>query len=82
MSTANNATGRSTTAPWADWKLDSEFLYEINKYCDNHNRKFSDIIEDVIKGIGKLEVILVRYRSDTPFFKKIIVAHGCFMIIA
>ena len=69
MNTTNNTKNKSALTPWTDWKLDAEFLSEINKYCDNHNTKFSDIVEDIIKGICKLEVILVRYRSksDTLF---------------
>ena len=66
MSTANKAISKSTATPWADWKLDSEFLSEINKYCDNHNKEFFDIIEAIIKGIGTVEEILVYFSIRTP----------------
>ena len=50
-------------SPWndSDWKLDSEFLSEINKYCDDRNAKFFDIVENTIKGLRKVEEILVLY---------------------
>ena len=67
MSTANNATSRSTTAPWVDWRLDSKFLDEINDYCNKHNTKFSDIVEKIINGLHKVEDILVQYYLVTLF---------------
>ena len=67
MSTANNATSRSTTAPWVDWRLDSKFLDEINDYCNKHNTKFSDIVEKIINGLHKVEDILVQYYLITLF---------------
>ena len=66
MSTTRNARNESNAAPWTDWKLDSEFLSEINKYCDNHNKEFFDIIEAIIKGIGTVEEILVYFCIKTP----------------
>ena len=69
MSTANNATNENTTnesniAPWIDWKIDSEFLSEINSYCAKH-KKFSDIVDDLIKGIHKVKDISVQFYIDT-----------------
>ena len=68
MSTANNTMNENTAnesnnAPWIDWKIDSGFLSEINKYCDedsaDHSTKFSDIVGYIINGIRKAEEILV-----------------------
>ena len=49
MSTTNNAKKYSNSIPWKDWKLDSEFLSEANKYCEGPDRAFSKLIEDLIK---------------------------------
>ena len=61
MSTTNNTKKTSSPTPWNDWKMDAEFISEINKYCDDHNAKFFDIVENTIKGLRKVEEILVLY---------------------
>ena len=69
MSTTNHAKKTSSPTPWDDWKMDAEFISEINKYCndysDDHSTKFSDIVGYIINGIRKVEEILVRYSSGT-----------------
>jgi len=71
MSTSNNAADENTEnesnlAPWDDWKLDCDFLSEINTYCASHKKKFSDIIDDLIKGVCKVKDILVQCYANTP----------------
>ena len=63
MSTTNNVKETSNATPWNGWKIDAEFISEINKYCDeysaDHSTKFSDIVGYIINGIRKAEEILV-----------------------
>jgi len=63
MSTTNNCNKDSNTAPWNDWKLDSKFLSEVIKYCEDHNQTFSGLADSLImkaeKGVKLLRDVLV-----------------------
>ena len=51
MSTANTAKKEANSAPWNDWKVDSEFLAEVNKYCEKRKTTFTKLVDELISKV-------------------------------
>ena len=67
MSSANTANNKSGSTPWKDWKVDTDFLSELNKYCAKRKTPLTKLVDEFIVRVKAGINVAVNVLVSQPY---------------